>query len=161
VIKASEVTGHRSLRFNSPDDVLAEVDRLVAAERAGTLRSAGNWSLGQNLGHLAAWIDYPYDGYPLKTKWIVRLFARRFLKKQFIKGPMKKGVHIPGVQGGTVGIEPLPTEEGVARYRRAWERLRKTVPPIPNPLFGPLTHQEWIALHCRHAELHLGFLHVS
>jgi hypothetical protein len=161
VIDTSKVTEHRKLRFGGADDVLAEVDRLVAAEQAGRLRVTGNWSLGQNLGHLAAWMDYPYDGYPLRTPWLVKLVTRYLMKRRFLHGSLNKGVKIPGVKGGTVGIEPMSTDEGLSRYRRSWERLRKSPPAVPNPHFGPLTPDEWVALHCRHAELHLGFLHAS
>jgi hypothetical protein len=28
----------------------------------------------------------------------------------------------------------------------------------PSPFFGTLTNEEWDALHCRHAELHLSFI---
>ena len=43
------------------------MEQLAAAEREGRLRSVGNWTLGQTLGHLAAWADYSYDGVPLKV----------------------------------------------------------------------------------------------
>ena len=36
--------------------------------------------------------------------------------------------------------------------------LRDNDPAKPNPVFGPLTHEQWIQLNLRHAELHLGFL---
>ena len=34
------------------------------------------------------------------------------------------------------------------------ERMSK-----PSPVFGPMTHEEWEQLHCRHAELHFSFIH--
>src|SRR5215472_6607838 len=75
--------GRRMLRFESIDDVLAEVDRLVEAEHAGRLKRVGNWTLGQCLGHLAAWAEYSYTGAPLKVpffvKWVLRLRKRKFL----------------------------------------------------------------------------------
>jgi hypothetical protein len=43
----------RALHFDTLGDVLRDVDRIVAAERAGTLRRTGNWTVGQTLGHLA------------------------------------------------------------------------------------------------------------
>jgi hypothetical protein len=49
-------------------------------------------------------------------------------------------------------------EESLPRYRSALERLKKETPTAPNVIFGALTHEEWIALNLRHAELHLGFL---
>jgi len=41
------------------------------------------------------------------------------------------------------------------------ERLRAGPPARPNVIFGPLTHDEWIQLHLRHAELHLSFFAVK
>lgn len=160
MINPAKVTDHRKPQFRSADDVWADVERLIAADRAGTLRQTGNWTIGKSLGHLAAWINYPYDGYPMRPPWFIKVLTR-LMKKKFLYGGLQQGVRITRGGEGTYGVEPLSTDEGLSRYRQAWERLRKAPPPVPNPLFGPLTHEEWIALHCRHAELHLGYLHAS
>ena len=155
------VKDRRALRFESPDQALAEMDRLVAAERAGTLRTSGNWSLGQSLGHLAWWINGPFDGYPGLHKapaiirWILTLSKKKYIWKQ-----LPAGARIPGIPGGTLGIDPLTTDEGLARVRAAWARLQRDTPSHPTPIFGTLTHDEWIAINLRHAELHLGFFHA-
>jgi hypothetical protein len=156
-VETAKVADRRMLRFETIDQLRAEVDRLVEAERAGRLGRLGNWTLGQTLGHLAAWAEYSYTGAPLKVpffiKWILRLRKRRFLY-----GPMRAGVKIPGVEGGTLAREPLPLDEALGRWRRVMERLEREAPTAPNPIFGLLEHQEWIAVTLRHAELHLGFL---
>jgi hypothetical protein len=156
-VETGKVADRRTLRFESIDQVTAEVDRLVEAERAGRLRRLGNWTLGQTLGHLATWAEYSYTGAPLKfpffIKWILRLRKRKFLY-----GPVPAGVRIPGVQGGTLATEPVPLEEALGRMRRVMERLKSEAPTAPNPFLGPLKHEEWVALTLRHAELHLGFL---
>jgi hypothetical protein len=145
------------LRFESIDQMMAEVDRLVEAEHTGRLRRLGNWTLGQTLGHLGTWVDYSFTGVPLKVpffiKWILRLRKRRFLHE-----PMRAGIRIPGVAGGTMATEPMPLEDGLGRMRRAMDRLAAEAPTLPDPIFGPLNHEEWIAINLRHAELHLGFL---
>lgn len=149
----------RHLRFTSLDDALAEAERLAAAARAGRLKHAGNWSLGQALGHLATWTNFAFDGYPpsirppLPIRLILRVMRNRILKKC-----MMAGVKMRGIPGGTLGVEPLSTDEGLARFRAAVARLSSTAPQIDNPIFGRLTHQQWIELNLRHAELHLGFL---
>ena len=56
----------RMLRFETLDEALAELDRIASAEQSGKLRTLGNWTAGQVLGHVAAWIDYGYEGYPLQ-----------------------------------------------------------------------------------------------
>jgi hypothetical protein len=155
-VDTAKAAGRRLLRFESIDQEIAETDRLVEAERGGRLKRMGNWSLGQALNHLACWVEMSYTGSPLKPpffiKWILRM-----RKKSFLYGPMRPGVKIPGVAGGTLATEPMPLEEAATRLRRAFERLKTEAPTAPNPIFGPLTHDEWTALHLRHAELHLGF----
>lgn len=159
-VDTAKTADRRTLRFNSPDELMADVERVVASERAGTLRRAGNWTTGQILGHLAAWIDYSYDGYPpaLKPPWFIKLILR-MMKGRFMRGPLKAGVKIPKAPGGTYGTEPMPLDEGLARFRKAWDRLRRSKPTVPNIIFGDLTHEECITGHLRHAELHLSFLH--
>jgi hypothetical protein len=161
-INTAKVQEFRVLRFNSIDEALAEVDRIAAAERAGKLRRSGNWATGQVFGHLATWIEFAYDGYPpdMKPPFIIKLVLK-LQKKKFLRGPMPRGVKIPGVKGGTKGIEPVSFDEGYTRLRRALERLKAGSPSGPNVIFGPMTHEEWKAMHSRHAELHLGYLHPA
>lgn len=148
----------RRLRFETIDDALAEAERLVAAEQAGRLDRVGNWTLGQALGHLATWANFAFDGYPpevrapLLVRYILRATRGRFLKKG-----LAPGVKLGNIPGGTFGLDVLPADEGLRRFRAAMERLRATAPTIDNPAFGRLTHEEWTRLNLRHAELHLGF----
>src|SRR5690349_20727352 len=130
----------RTLRFASLDEVLAEAERLAVAERAGRLRRAGNWPLGQTLGHLATWGAFALDGCPpevcapLPIRLILRMMRNRILTKG-----MMPGVKVGRVPGGTLGLEPLDTETGLRRLRDVYARLRATAPTIPNPVFGRLT----------------------
>ena len=156
-VDTGKVAGRRMLRFESIDQAMAEVERLAETERAGRLRRLGNWTPGQTLGHLAAWAEYGYTGSPLKVPFFIR-WVLRLRKRKFLYGPMRAGVKIPGVEGGTLATDPVPLDEGLSRFRRAMERLKAEAPTAPSPVFGLLTHEESIAMNLRHAELHLGFL---
>jgi hypothetical protein len=156
VVDTGKVTTRRKLRFDSIDEVLADVDRLVEAERAGRLGHVGNWSLGQTLGHLASWAEYAYAGYPGRPPVFIRWILRR-RKQKFIHEPMRAGVKIPGIPGGTYATEPVPLAEAEGRLRRVLARLKSEAPTLVHPIFGPLSHGEWIGINLRHAELHLGF----
>src|SRR3954453_12686491 len=156
VVDTGKVTGRRILQFESIDQLLAELDRLAAAERAGRLKRLGNWTLGQTFGHLATWTEYIYTGVPLNPPFFIR-WILRFQKRKFLVGPMPAGVKIPNVKGGTLGTDDLPLEEGLRRYRNVLQRLKVEEPTLPSPIFGKMTHGEVIALTLRHAELHLGF----
>lgn len=149
----------RKLRFETVDQAVAEAEHLVQAERGGRLTRVGNWTVGQILGHLATWANFAFDGYPpevhapLPIRLIVRMFRGQILRKG-----MMAGVRVGKVPGGTVGLDLLEPEEGLRRFRTAMGRLKSTVPAAPNPLFGRMTHEQWIALNLRHAELHMSFL---
>jgi hypothetical protein len=148
----------RQLKFQSLDDAIGEAERLVAVEREGRLGCAGTWRLGQALGHLATWANFAQDGYPpeVRAPLPVRMVLR-LMKGVVLKKGMMPGVRIGKLPGGTVGLEEMDAEEGLRRFRAAMEWLRTSPPTIPNPVFGPLTHEQWIQLNLRHAELHLGF----
>ena len=148
----------RTLRFETVEDAIAEAERLVAADRAGRLTRAGNWPLGRALGHLATWAEFAFNGYPpaVHAPLPVRLILR-MLRGRIINKGMMPGVKVGRVPGGTVGLEDLPTDEALQRFRGALQRLKASSPVIANPAFGRLTHEEWVKLNLRHAELHLGF----
>ena len=149
----------RKLWFDSIDELFDELEQIKKAEADGRLRAVGAWTPGQILSHLAAWVDYAYDGFPMKpAPWLIRVFLRWQLKKYLREG-MPSGVRIPRVQGGTTGADDLPFDEAAGRLRVALERLQSDEPArYDSPAFGALSHEQRIQLNLRHAELHLSFL---
>ena len=123
-VDTGKVAGRRTLRFESIDQMMAEVDRVVEAERAGRFTRLGNWTLDQTLGHLAVWAEYSYTNAPIKApffiKWILRL-----RKQKFLYGPMRAGIRIPGVKGGTLATEPMGLDQGLGRLRHVMDRLER------------------------------------
>ncbi len=152
-------TERRRLHFETIDDLLEEIDRVVEADRASRIRMLGAWTPGQILGHVAAWIEYGYEGYPMKrVPWLIRLMLRRQLKK-YMKQGMPSGVRIPRAAEGTYGTEDLPTEQAAERLRLALGRLERREPAShDSPAFGPLSDDDRTRLNLMHAELHLSFL---
>lgn len=151
---------HRALRFQSIDELRAELQRIAAADRRGTLRCTGNWTAGQTFNHLATWINFGYDGFPgsLRPSAIVK-FVLRFMKGRFLNGGLPKGVRIGRIPGGTLGTELMTTEQGLVKLETALKRAAAGAPTHPSPVFGMMSHDEFIRGTLRHAELHLGFLH--
>jgi hypothetical protein len=151
----------RHLRLESIDDAIAEAERLAAAEREGRIERAGNWTVGQTLGHLSTWTNFAFDGYPRSVR--APLFVRailRMMRKRILTHGMMSGVRIRGVEGGTLGLERLHPDEGLCRYRAAMQRLRDHAPTLTNPVFGRLTHEQWKQLNLRHSDLHMSFLTI-
>ena len=139
--------------------MLAEVERVAEADRQGRLRTVGNWSPGQVLAHLAAWIEYGYDGFPMKPPpFFIRWILKRQLRK-YLVGSMPRGVRIPRVKQGTYGLDEMPVAAAAARLTRAFQRLGSgELAKYDSPAFGPMSHEDRVRLNLRHAELHLGFL---
>ncbi len=159
MIDTARVQDRRRIRFETVEDALADVDRIVAAEAAGTLRTCGNWTAGQAFGHVAGWINYAYEGFPLKTPWFIRIFLRMKLKKMLRDG-MPAGVRIPRVPNGTCATDAMSTQDGAQRLRQALHRLACDEPTkYDSTAFGPMPNEQRVALNLRHAELHLSFLH--
>jgi len=159
MVKTAKVEDRRKLRFETVVALLLDVDKIVAADKAGKLRRSGNWTAGQAFGHLATWINYAYEGFPMRVPWIIRVLIR-MKKNSYLRSGMQAGVHIPKVPNGTYGTELLGTEEGAERLRKALGRLKSNErAKFDSPAFGPMGDQERLALNLRHAELHLSFLH--
>ncbi len=158
-INTGRQTGRRTLRFNTVDDALADIDAILAADAAGKLKTLGNWTAGQTLAHVAAWIEYGYDGFPIKPP---PFFIRWYLKlrvPKFLRDGLPAGVKIPGVPGGTVGTDEMPTAAAAERLRTALLRLKNGEPAqYPSPAFGDMSHEDRTQFNLRHAELHLSFL---
>lgn len=150
---------HRKLWFEGVDDCISEVKRIREAHEAQALRATGNWTPGQIMAHVASWIDYAYDGFPVgPPPFFVRWILRRRVPKMLREG-MPRGARIPGVKGGTFGMDDISTSEAIERLLRALRRLESTEEAkYDSPAFGPMSHEDRIKLNLRHAELHLGFL---
>lgn len=156
-VDTAKVTGRRRVEFATLADAFDDARRCAEADLSGRLRRLGNWTTGQTLGHLAWWIEHSYTGFPFKVPLVVRLVGP-FLKGRVLGPRPQAGVRIPGAPEGTYGVEVIPTAEALARLDAAYDRLARSAPPRPNPVFGPLTHAEWTVLHLRHAENHLSLL---
>jgi Protein of unknown function (DUF1569) len=158
-VDTAKSTEYRKLRFESIDDLLKELDAIDAAAYAGRLQTTGNWTAGQILSHLAAWIEYGYIGFPIAAPpWIFRMILK-MLSKRYLKSGFPRGVRIPGTTNGTTGQDDAPYDEASQRYRTAFLRLKNGEQcKFDSPAFGAMSHEDRIRLNLRHAELHLGYL---
>lgn len=160
MIDTAKVKDRRQLHFNTIDEVVAEMNKIVASDKKGTLRRSGNWTAGQVFNHLASWTNYAYDGFPMgKPPWFVRIILG-MLKNKYIRKGLPAGVKIPKVENGTFATEEVSTDIGADRLRKALARLNSDEPAkFDSPAWGKMPQEERIALNLRHAELHMGFLH--
>jgi hypothetical protein len=150
------------LRLDSIEQLLAELDRLSAAQAAGQLRATGGWTPGQIFDHLARFTEFSYAGFPFRATLPVRAVSRLakwFAWKRFVDRSLQPGYKLPH---RFAALSPDPR----AADRPALDRLRTVVSRIargepmlaPSPFEGRITHDQWVYVHLRHAELHLSFL---
>jgi hypothetical protein len=150
----------RKLSFATISDARAEAQRLAQLAREGKLKQLGNWTPGQTFGHLAWWIEAIDEGKGPTPPWFMK-FLGPLIKKQMLKGPLPQGFKMPSSKTGTHGDEPCDLETGIQRLRAAYTRLETKPLPDRHPVFGKTTRDEWLLLHRKHAELHLGYLTVK
>src|SRR5204862_7878636 len=128
-------------RCSTGAEAVAEAERCVGAHRAGTLRRTGDWTPGQVFGHLAAWIEYGYEGYPFTPSPEAAARARAN-KARVLEQGMTPGYRIAGIEGGTTGSADAPVQAGLERLRRAWARLDSDCPTHEHAFFGAMSHEE-------------------
>jgi hypothetical protein len=59
-------------------------------------------------------------------------------------------------------VPPVSLEEAAAYIKRQIARVRGGERMTQECSFeGPYTHEQWVYIHLRHAELHLGFLAIG
>lgn len=151
----------RDITFATLADISADIDRIEAAHRAGSLRTTGNWSAGQVFEHISILMECAIDGFPSQMPAPMRWMAILLYKKKALSGEkMPAGFKLPKGASFLIPHESTTTEEGLARLRTvlaridAGERFNQ-----PSPVFGTLTHDQWCTLQAGHATLHLSFIH--
>jgi hypothetical protein len=149
------MAGRRALNFDRLDQIMPEVDRLLAGHTR-----AGSWSLGQILHHLATAIrltaraDRASDAVPGLPPDRAQEVAR---KRFFAAGRLPEGVEVPHPSL----VPPVEADERTeaGTLGRALRRLAARDGPFPpHPLLGPLTRGEWEAFHRIHCAHHLSFV---
>jgi Protein of unknown function (DUF1569) len=153
-VDTSHVQDRREVRYESYQDLLAEIEQLLG----GDVRTLGNWSLGQVLKHLAETMHASIDGAPYRAGLMRRITGPWLLRDQFLNRGMTPGFQLP--QSAREALIPGPTtgEAGLAALRRALYRLRAETDRAAHPVIGRLSVEEWDRCHLRHAELHMSFM---
>jgi hypothetical protein len=152
-VDTKTIQGRRVLAFHSLDEIVADAERLVASPNTKML---GNWPLGRLLAHLATAINQSIDGMRGQAPWVVRFIAR-FLKGRILTKGMSAGFKLPEKREADLYPTCESPREGLDKLRTAVGRVRTERMTSPHPVFGRMTHEEWLQLHLRHAEMHLSF----
>ncbi len=145
----------RTLSFHSMDDLLTDAKALAASGA----QASGGWTTGQVIWHVAAVIESSVEGFtftvPLPMRILGRLIRNRSLKKGIPAGVIK----IPRqAQAAFLPPPDVKFDDAVAQMTAIVEKAKHRRMNAVSPIFGALTHDQWVQLHCRHAEMHFSFL---
>ena len=155
----AKLTLARELRFETLDDILAEARRIAAQPDAA---SRGSWTPAQNLWHVGRFIKAGVEGYPAKVPFILKLIGPLFKKKFTTKGFTPGVIKLPSLAAEHV-VAPADTtvEQAMELFESAVQGAKDKGFLPKNPMMGKMTQQEWIDLHCRHAEMHFGLIELK
>ncbi|MEZ6102197.1 MAG: DUF1569 domain-containing protein [Pirellulaceae bacterium] len=152
-VDTKKVTGRRTLRFESFDEVLTDAEKMADLDGA----TIGNWSKGQIYKHLAKSLDMMIDGPPFVVPLPMRLAFRLLMMKRMLTHTLTPGFKLPKRAAHMVP-DATSTEEGLAMLRNAVARVNGTSQRGLHPGFGKISQQQWDAFQLRHCEMHLSFI---
>jgi hypothetical protein len=143
----------------------AEVDRVSVAVAAGTARSLGNWSPAQVLWHIGRLVELSFDGFPFRYRrapeWITRLF-RRFAWRWLIALAFRPGFKNPPEAAALEPEQSVSFDAAAAYLKQQLARIGRGERMTQEcSVEGPFSHEQWVYIHLRHAELHLSFLTIE
>ena len=144
----------RLIVYGTLQDFLDDVRRLVEVD----VITVGNWSFAQILEHLARAIDSSIDGFSFQSNWLVRILAAALMKNRLLTTRMKPGFSVPRRASDYLPEPETELQAACEHLEAAAQRLSTTLPTAPHPYLGRMSDREWLALHLRHAELHMSFV---
>lgn len=157
-IVSPTIRNRRHLRFHDLDDVLHEARRIANARH---VRCLGNWTPGQIFEHLAKSFQSSIRPSTALLPLWMRVIAR-MLKPFVLRIGLPSGFQIEKTTAIAASEflpdDDIPTQTGLVRLEKVVALLRRTEMTARHNLFGRMTHRDWEMMHCRHAELHLGFV---
>ena len=151
----------RDVSFRSFDDILADLDRISEGLDAGTAVTTGNWTVGEITDHCAKFLRFACDGFEGKAPAPLRfIFRALFFKKAIGPDPLPSGFKLPKQASSLLPREGVDNREGIDELRKQLKRvLAGKEMNQPSPVFGPVTHDQWMIVQTKHCAMHLSFIH--
>lgn len=154
---APSTNTRQTLTFRTLDDIARFVEPLPA--RGAT--STGRWSAAQNIEHIAAVIDASVDGFTFNAPFPIRVFAT-LMRKRFLTKGFNPGIKMPSNVPASFNPGPdTQLDSAVQHLTKSIQRAKDKKMTVVSPIFGALSHDQWIDMHCRHAEMHFSHIHTA
>lgn len=152
VAPGHKTPGRRVLRFESLDQVMPDVDRLLQGHQ-----TVGNWTLGQICNHLSLAMLGSLEGYPLRPlPGFVRATAGRLIMNHMFKTEqIREGFWLPKKDSPKPGLDARAEAEALRATLGLF--AAESEPKGVHPFFGKLTRAQWDQFHRIHFAHHLSF----
>ena len=150
---------HRVLDFRNLDEVVVEAERLASGE----VYTTGAHSFGQILEHLARTHDMTTGRLqvpppPFFMRMMIVLMKPLLIRDQ----PIKPGFKLPKKSESVFWPDQeFEVSAALEHLRDSVEHYKSEGPMPKHPMFGTLSREQNDRLNCRHAALHLGFVHLK
>jgi Protein of unknown function (DUF1569) len=153
----------RKLDFRSISDLEKDLDDLEKTCQMGTVHKTGDWSPGPICHHVGKFFHFALDGFDGPAPLPVRIIATILFKKKALgPGPMPAGIKLPAKASYMLPDPDISDADGIAFLRDQIARMNNGEQfTHPSPIFGKLTHDQWMTIQLKHAALHLGFLDLG
>jgi hypothetical protein len=153
-VNPKTVKGRRDLTFETFHDVVTDAEHLAAARNC---RMPGNWSLPVLINHLTMTMHSSIDGFPSKAPFLIRLIGP-LIKRSVVYGKkFSPGIKLPAEVIPAAFPPGNSAYEALADLKAAFSRALTERMEADHPAFGKMTHEEWLLMQLRHAEMHLSF----
>jgi hypothetical protein len=125
-VDVKKVANRRKVRYQTLDDFVQDAERLSQA----SVRTLGNRSYDQILGHLAFAMNGSIDGSVLRIAWPVRMVAR-LLRKRILTGGLSPGFRLSRANDARAWSEESPEIRPALEKagRQSIAGRRKALPP--------------------------------
>lgn len=149
----------REVAFQSLDEVVAEAERLAAGE----VRVVGNHTFAEILNHLAISQNAATGRVtPPPPPFFMKLMRPLIKPMVFNSKPLKPGIKLPA--SGESFFWPdkqIETAAALANLKESTDYYNANGPLPKHPFFGTVSRSESDSFNCRHAALHLSFVHPA
>lgn len=149
----------RDLAFQNLDEALADAEQLASGE----VRTSGKHSYGQILNHLALSLDVSTGRVTAPpASFFMRLMMPLIKRSVFSPKPLKPGIKLPSkAEEFFWPDKEIDVPSALQYFRESVEYYKTNGPTDKHQFWGKVTKEQDEQLNCRHASLHLGFVHPA
>lgn len=148
----------RELELGTLDEIVAEVERLAA----GPVNTTGKHDFPSIVRHLAMTHNMMTGRMVAPKPPLMMRLILPLIRSSILNGPVKPGIKLPAASEAIFWPhEKIALEDAIAMLKDSVEYYQQHGPLPVHPFFGKATREQQERLTCRHAAMHLSFVHPT